>query len=601
MMKSRLFSPGAAELTSMSRFINDVNEESATSTYVRPNRDRRPPDKYRSGEFVTYATIKDESTFLTQMSAKRALSEFGAEAKEALVKEIDGILQRKVWHGVLRSSLTKSQLKRIIRSSCFMKPKAVDGIIAMLKARVVAGGNNQDRSIYDESQTSSPTASTAAILTVIAQAAAKGHKVMTFDIGQAFLNADMVQDVFVYLSKEVATILVERDPSYAKFVEPNGQILVKLDKALYGCIESSKLWYEHFKGTLESLGYKANPMDPCVFNRKNADGTFTTIVIYVDDALVTSPEQAALDELAKQMKKRYGVVTVKTGDIHHYLGMKLDFSLSKFALVTMEKYIEDLVIETATTGTARTPAAENLFEIDVNAPLMDKTEAKSFHRVVAQCLYLACRARPDILCATIFLTTRVQAPTAEDRHKLTRLLKYLNGTKELGIMLGGDDSGNIGVTIYADAAFNKHPNGRSHAGIFITLGRGPVVAKSGSIKSVAKSIAEAELMSASDGVSLGEWVHEFVIHQPGGEAIGPSVLKEDKTAAIHLMKNGRSNSARTGHIKLRYFFVKQYIDDGSIILEHCPTDEMVADILTKPLQGSHFEFLRSYLLGYEIP
>jgi len=471
----------------------------------------------------------------------------------------------------------------------------------MLKARVVAGGNNQDRSIYDESQTSSPTASNAAILTIIAQAAVKGHKVMTFDIGQAYLNADMVEDVFVYLPKEVAIILVERDPSYAKFIEPNGQILVKLDKALYGCIESSKLWYEHFKGTLESLGYKANPMDPCVFNRIDADGTCTTIAIYVDDALVTSPEQAALDELAEQMKKRYGVVTVKTGDIHHYLGMKLDFSRPKLALVTMQKYIEDLVVETATTGTARTPAGEDLFEIDVNATPMDKNEAKSFHRVVAQCLYLACRARPDILCSTIFLTTRVQVPTAEDRHKLTRLLKYLNGTKELGIMLGGDTSGNIGVTIYADAAFNKYPNGRSNAGIFITLGRGPIIAKSGSIKSVAKSIAEAELMSASDGVSLGEWVHEFVIHQPGGESVGPSVLKEDNTAAIQLMKNGRSNSARTGHIKLRYFFVKQYIDDGSIILEHCPTDEMIADILTKPLQGSHFEFLRSYLLGYEIP
>jgi len=601
MMRNRLFSPGATEPTSMSKFIRDINEESATSTYVKPYRERRLPDKYRDGEFVTYATIKEESTFLTHMSAKKALSQFGAEAKEALVKEIDGILQRKVWHGVLRSSLSKTQIKKIIRSSCFVKPKAVDGIIAMLKARLVAGGNNQDRSIYDESQTSSPTASIASILTVIAQAAAKGHKIMTFDIGQAYLNANMEQDVFVYLSKEIADIVVERDPSYAKFIESSGQLLVKLDKALYGCIESAKLWYEHLKGTLESLGYVANPMDPCVFNRKNADGTFTTVVIYVDDALVTSEKQSALDELASQMKKRYGVVTVKTGYIHHYLGMKLDFSKPKFALVTMEKYIEDLIEETQITGSARTPAAENLFEIDVAAAALDPSHAKAFHRVVAQCLYLSCRARPDILCATIFLTTRVQAPTIEDHRKLTRLLRYLNATKQLGIMLGGDEAGNIGVTIYADAAFNKHPNGRSHAGIFITLGRGPVVAKSSSIKAVAKSSAEAELMAASDGVSLGEWVHEFAVHQPGGASIGPSLLKEDNTAAIQLMKNGRSNSARTGHIKLRYFFVKQYIDDGSIVLEHCPTDRMVADILTKPLQGSHFEYLRSYLLGYEMP
>jgi hypothetical protein len=51
---------------------------------------------------------------------------------------------------------------------------------------------------------------------------------------------------------------------------------------------------------------------------------------------------------------------------------------------------------------------------------------------------------------------------------------------------------------------------------------------------------------------------------------------------------------------LRYFFVKQYIDDGSITIEHCPTDRMIADILTKPLQGAHFERLRGFLLSYDI-
>jgi hypothetical protein len=167
-------------------------------------------------------------------------------------------------------------------------------------------------------------------------------------------------------------------------------------------------------------------------------------------------------------------------------------------------------------------------------------------------------------------------------------------------VLGGDSDGSIGVQIYADAAFNKHHDAKSHSGIYVTLGRGPVLAKSSKIKSVAKSSAEAELMSASDGVSLGEWVHEFVFHQPGGDEVKTKILHEDNTAAIQLMRNGRSGCSRTGHIKMRYFFVKQYIDEGSISVEHCPTEQMIADILTKPLQGAHFERLRAYLLGYEI-
>jgi hypothetical protein len=476
----------------------------------------------------------------------------------------------------------------------------MDGLFAFLKGRFVAGGNGQDRGLYERNQISSPTASTAALFSVITQAAAKGHKVMSFDIGQAYLNADMNADVFVYVAKEVAEIVCELDPSYSKFLEPDGKLLVKLDKALYGCIESAKLWYLHFKGSLEELGYVANPMDTCVFNRKNKDGTYTTIVIYVDDALVTSPKQSALDELAAAMKKRYGVVEVRMGAIHQYLGMKLDFSNQGLCHVTMEKYIADLLEEYKVTGTCRVPAQESLFDIDTEAEPMSPLAAKDFHRAVAQCLYLACRARPDILCPTIFLTTRVQQPTQEDGRKLMRLLKYLNGTRKLGVLLGGNAEGNIGVQIYADAAFNKHPDARSHSGIFVTLGRGPVAAKSAAIKVVAKSAAEAELISASDGVSVGEWVHEFVVHQPGGDSVEPTVLHEDNTAAIHLMKNGRSNSIRTGHIKLRYFFVKQYIDDGSITIEHCPTDRMIADILTKPLQGAHFERLRGFLLGYDI-
>jgi len=339
------YSPGSAEPINISRFIQDVSEETATSTYTRPARSRQPPDKYRDGEFVVYGTIKEEVTFATQMSLRKALDTYGPEARLAIIKEIEGILERRVWHGVLRSSLSQTQRKKIIYSSFFIKPKYLDGFYAFLKGRIVAGGNLQDRGLYEQSQISSPTASTAALLSVIAQAAAKGHKVMSFDIGQAYLNADMNADVFVYVAKEVAEVVCELDPSYVKFLEPDGKLLVKLDKALYGCIESAKLWYLHFKGSLEELGYVANPMDNCVFNRKNKDGTYTTVVIYVDDALVTSPKQSALDELAAAMKKRYGVVEVRMGPIHQYLGMKLDFSKPGLCHVTMEKYIVDLIEE----------------------------------------------------------------------------------------------------------------------------------------------------------------------------------------------------------------------------------------------------------------
>jgi hypothetical protein len=77
----------------------------------------------------------------------------------------------------------------------------------------------------------------------------------------------------------------------------------------------------------------------------------------------------------------------------------------------------------------------------------------------------------------------------------------------------------------------------------------------------------------------------------------PAKVYQDNLSTMKLAENGRSNSDRTKHIKLRYFFVKQYLDSGEFEMEHCPTDLMIADIMTKPLQGETFIRLRNLLLG----
>ena len=75
-------------------------------------------------------------------------------------------------------------------------------------------------------------------------------------------------------------------------------------------------------------------------------------------------------------------------------------------------------------------------------------------------------------------------------------------------------------------------------------------------------------------------------------------IKQDSTSTIKLAENGRSNSDRTKHIQVRFFFVKQYLDQKVMKTSHCPTKEMIADILTKPIQGEQFRVLRDMLLGY---
>ena len=75
-------------------------------------------------------------------------------------------------------------------------------------------------------------------------------------------------------------------------------------------------------------------------------------------------------------------------------------------------------------------------------------------------------------------------------------------------------------------------------------------------------------------------------------------LMQDNMSTIKLAEKGNSTSDRTRHIKIRYYFVNQFLENGEMKIKYCPTDKMVADILTKPLQGEHFKAMAMKLLGY---
>ena len=128
----------------------------------------------------------------------------------------------------------------------FLKHKiSPQGVFLKCKARLVAGGDLQDKSLY--SNTSAPTATTTVILVEAGIAAVEKKDKATIDIGGAFLNADMTPTgvtVHMNIDAYLTGILVSLEPSYAQFIKPNGTITVKLVKALYGTVEAAKLWYD---------------------------------------------------------------------------------------------------------------------------------------------------------------------------------------------------------------------------------------------------------------------------------------------------------------------------------------------------------------------
>jgi hypothetical protein len=105
-----------------------------------------------------------------------------------------------------------------------------------------------------------------------------------------------------------------------------------------------------------------------------------------------------------------------------------------------------------------------------------------------------------------------------------------------------------------------------------------------------RSSTEAELIAVDDTLPTVQWTRSFMKDQ--GYDL-ETVIKEDNKSSILLMKNGRiSSGRRTKHLDIRYFHIKDLLCRGIVKIEHCKTENMIADFFTKPLQGKISSFKR---------
>jgi Reverse transcriptase (RNA-dependent DNA polymerase). len=274
-------------------------------------------------------TVKRDENFkysLTQLSVKQGLRRHGKFAKRAIRKEFDQLFKKKaVLKPVKRSDLSGKQRRKIIRSSMFLKEK-YDGMgkFEKLKGRLVADGRMQDRSLYADKR--SPTAKLESIIMELAIAVREGKKLAKVDIAGAYLNASIGRgdDIHMEIGREVTTILVESMPTLKRFVQPNGKLLTKILKAMYGLIQSAALWYDALTTFLKrQLGFVQNSIDNCILN-KRSDGHNVTIILYVDDILILSNQESDVHWLIDALKSEYGELSIESGTRLNYLGMVLD-------------------------------------------------------------------------------------------------------------------------------------------------------------------------------------------------------------------------------------------------------------------------------------
>jgi hypothetical protein len=446
------------------------------------------------------------------------------------------------------------------------------GVVTRNKARLVAQGYSQIEGV-DFDETFAPVARLESIRLLLGVACILKFKLFQMDVKSAFLNGYLNEEVYVAQPKG--------------FVDPNlPDHVYRLKKALYGLKQAPRAWYERLTKFLLQQGYRKGETDKTLFVRQEK-GKLMIAQIYVDDIVFGGMTDALVKQFVHQMQSEFEMSLV--GELTYFLGLQVK-QMEDTIFISQSKYAKNIVkkfgMENATHK--RTPAATHIkLTKDEKGVSVDQ----SLYISIIGCLLYLTASRPDI-SFVVGVCARYQAePKMSHLTQVKRILKYVNGTSDYGIMYShGEDSR---LTGYCDADWVGSADDRkSTSGGCFFLGNNLISWFSKKQNCVALSTAEAEYIAAGSSCSQLLWMKQMLSEYNVEQDV--LTLYCDNMSAINISKNPIQHS-RTKHIDIRHHFIRDLVEDKVVTLEHVATDNQLADIFTKALDASKFETLRGKL------
>lgn len=516
-------------------------------------------------------TLPTPNTFKEAMALPQA-----EDWRAAMDKELASLKAKGVYKVVPRTSHMSVLPTRWV----FKVKESSDGTVDKLKARFVVKGFLQQFMVHYH-ETYAPVTRATSVRLILVLAAILRWKVDQMDADTAFLNA---------LLKEI--VFVEPPPGSDC---PSGHVW-RLIKALYGLKQSPKAWSDMVSAFMLSIGFLPTEGDICVFIRINAiTGCVDAIVsAFVDDfkiAAKTSQERAAIKA---QFSANFAMTDL--GELKWYLGMRVKQTTGR-TTVSQSLYTDTVLQLFHMSNCAPAPTPMTDIPVREDCPAADSPTQKDmaqypYRKLIGCLMYLSYCTRPDIMLAVNKLARFVSNPGPAHWKAAKRVLRYLQGTRLLGLVFDGNQPPVLSG--YVDASWAEaDTDRRSTAGYLFHLGGSLVSWNSYTQHTVSRSSTEAEYMALSDACQELVWLRRMC-----GNLGAPQetvVLHEDNQSAIALADNGLRQHRRTKHIDVRFHFVCAQIGRSIVRLKHCKTDKMIADIFTKPLPERQFEILRALL------
>ena len=416
-------------------------------------------------------------------------------------------------------------------------------------------------------------------------AAAKVGELRHFDAEQAFLKADIEEEICIEIPEE--------------FQEFPGAV-GRLNKAIYGLLHAGRCWNNKFCDDMTAIGFEQAKADPCVFHKVVDGDAEMVVVVHVDDILAHAKDQATMDRFAAELGQKFKLKD--RGEAGYYMGCHITRNRKARELkLDQHLYVESMVKRFDVKKATTIPAASGvptLSKADEPRNPEEKEEMRKFpyREAVGALMWTATMTPPDIACAVRAVARFCENPGPAHKKAVMKILQYLLHTKEWEITYDGQGC-ELCMEAYTDSDFGACPDTRrSFSGAVLMLAKWAIGWHSRMQEVTASGTSEAEYVALSEGVKevlLLRQVQEFM--EPSMRVGAVNVL-EDNEGAIKLATN-KHTSRRTKHIDVKHHLVRDASDARKVRVAYARSEDQHAELLTKPLDMQKFYKHAKFILN----
>lgn len=491
--------------------------------------------------------------------------------------EWQSVLNANVGEFVLRTSVPSH--KRVLPCVWAYKTKLDEaGRIIKRKARLAAGGHRQVKGL-DWSESYAPTGAMSSTRIAASVAAARGMVSRQFDVVAAYLNSPLAEEIYMEVPES--------------FRQEHPGMVLRLRKALYGLVQGAAAWWKLLRGVMQKAGWRESKVDEALYVRTDGERR-GWVASHVDDLPVYATDEQMIEELKQVLTAHFPVTD--DGPVSYVCGV--EYRPDGFGRVhaSQKAYAERVLQRYGMSDCAprSTPMAVGERPRLCDCPLPGSEEALEMAKVpyraaVGSLMYLVVGTRPDIAAAVSECARFCANPGRAHWAAVKRILQYVKGTLDLGIVLGAHEDKPLVLEAFVDADYADSDDRKSTSGFVVFLGGAPVVWSSKrQVGKTKLSSAEAELVALRDVCKELSYLRQLVV-EFGVSVDSPVVVKEDNQAVLHWVVG--HGVGRLKHIDVALHYARDCVTAKEIRLQHVKSAEQVADLLTKPLPGPAYSHL----------